>query len=768
MLANNEEITLRVGGDGSEASSMFKSLAGAGAGGLLSLANPIGIITAAVAGLSTAFLGIATYGVVSATDVKKSLNSLQTQAGLTDNEMVGLKQTLLDIYEDNYGDSYEDIANALAIVKKNTEALGLTSDEMIKSFTEKAFVLRDTFEYDVNDSVNSATSLVNNFGLTADEAFELIAQGAQQGLDANGDMLDILNEYSPQFKSLGFSAEDMFGVLKSGVDNGVFSLDELADAMKEFNIKAIDGSKTTAEGFEMIGMDADKMAKKFASGGDTAKNAFYDVVNAVANIKDPIKQNQAAIDLFGTKIEDMEAGVIPVLQNVGGEFDKNKDTMSEIDDIKYDDFFSVLEGLKRMFDVNIAVPLGDFILPILGDLMGAFQEIVHQLRASFGPVLDQMKDSVKKTFGDTQVDILGFVDLILQNIPKIAAFFTENLLPIWNEFVKIVKNVVTTFVVDFGPKVFDLIKDKGPSIVTAIKNVTSVVLKLYKGFREFTESGLFKKIIGYFSNVAVKAIDSVTGIIKTVILFQNKIYEVMLAVQNFNKKVRDAFVSLKNSAISVFDSMKSGISSRVSSIYNTVKSKFESAKTTAVNAFKNLYNGVKSKIDSVKTSVSGAVDKIKSLLSGISKSAYNWGANILKEFINGIKSKISSLSSTLSGAANKVKDFLGFSSPTKEGPGKTADKWAPSFMKMFISGLDKWKPKLTATMGGIASSINLGSSEPNRLYNQSEVLNNYTPTNQGLTVQVIEPNVYDDRGVNMLLDKIVNKLDRYGIKPTRR
>jgi phage-related minor tail protein len=63
----------------------------------------------------------------------------------------------------------------------------------------------------------------------------------------------------------------------------------------------------------MIGLDADKMALSIAKGGESAQSAFLATVIALANMKDPLKQNQAGVALFGTQWEDVRKNVITEL-----------------------------------------------------------------------------------------------------------------------------------------------------------------------------------------------------------------------------------------------------------------------------------------------------------------------------------------------------------------------------------------------------------------------------------------------------------------------
>ena len=230
-----------------------------------------------------------------ANELQKACNKLQSQTGATDTEMKGLHDTLESIYANNYGESYEDIANSLASVQQQTN---LTGNELQKA-TENALALRDTFDWEVDDTIRAVDMMMSQFGVTSEQAYNLIAQGAQNGLDKNDNLLDSINEYSVHFQQLGLDAEDMFNMMKNGAEQGVFDYDKLGDAVKEFGIRAKDGSDGTKEAFTQLGLDADKMTQAFANGGTEAEKAFQQVNSALANCDDKVLQNQVGVALFG-------------------------------------------------------------------------------------------------------------------------------------------------------------------------------------------------------------------------------------------------------------------------------------------------------------------------------------------------------------------------------------------------------------------------------------------------------------------------------------
>ena len=289
-----------------------------------------------------------------------ALNALQTKTGATAEQMEDYRQIMNNLYSNNYGDNRGDVANSIAEVKQQ---LGDISAEQLEKVTETALLLRDTFDFDVNESIRSAKMLMQQFEISAEEAYTLIAQGAQSGLNKNGDLMDVINEYSVHYKQMGYSAEEFFNSLSNGTEAGTFSVDKLGDAMKEFGIRSKDTATTTTEGFELIGLNADVMRNKFSEGGETAKKATQETIDALFALDDKVIQNQAGVDLFGTMWEDLGAEGIAALSNVTGEADKTATTLKDIADIKYNDLGSQVEQLRRTIVTEMLEPIGEKALP---------------------------------------------------------------------------------------------------------------------------------------------------------------------------------------------------------------------------------------------------------------------------------------------------------------------------------------------------------------------------------------------------------------------
>lgn len=227
---------------------------------------------AAFAAIGSAALAAGAKAISGATELDKAMNQFAASTGAAEDKLSSYEDTIKKIYANNYGESFEDIAEAMSQIRTQIgPVVDYWDPSALQSFTESAFVLRDTFGYEINESVRAANTLMNQFGTDGQDAFELIATAAQNGLDFSDELLDSINEYSVHFGKLGMDADDMFKIMEAGAQNGAFNLDKIGDAIKELSIRVVDGSDTTTEGFAAIGLDAEKMAKAFAAGGDSAK-----------------------------------------------------------------------------------------------------------------------------------------------------------------------------------------------------------------------------------------------------------------------------------------------------------------------------------------------------------------------------------------------------------------------------------------------------------------------------------------------------------------
>ena len=488
----------QVADSSSKATGMMGKLSSAASG----IGKGLGAAASAGAAVATAVGGAAVatgaFAVNSAVDMDKAVNSLRASIDATDKGAEHYRGVMKEIYADNYGEDFQDIADAISLINRN---IGDISGDQLKDLSESAFVLRDTFQYDIAESTRAAKAMMNSFGISGEEAMDMIALGAQNGLDYSGEMIDSINEYSVQFAKLGFTAEDMFQIMQEGAWTGAWNLDKVGDAIKEFSIRAIDGSESTAEGFTSLGLNADKMAKKFGQGGESAKKAFQETLTALSGIEDPLKQNTIGVQLFGTMWEDLGPDVVTQLNNIGDNADWAAGKMDELKKVKYDDLGSMFEGLKRSVEM-LVLPLGEELIPLLSDLI---QDAL--------PVIEDVLPDVIGLFGEFLEPVLGLAkealpaltDLLTMLMDTTLKQLSEDLLPVLKDAFTTLKEPLEKLITEALPPLIDLFISLMPMIAdlaaTLLPPLIDVFLALLPPITDLIES-LLPPLISLFESIA--------------------------------------------------------------------------------------------------------------------------------------------------------------------------------------------------------------------------------------------------------------------------
>lgn len=260
--------------------------------------------TAAVAG---AAIGAAlAAGVASAMQKSKADALLSAQLGAGPKMAAELGQASGDLYARGVVDSIETGNAAIKGAIQNALVPPDASAAAIDKVASKIANLSTIMEEDAG-RVSAAVSQMLRTGMakSAEEAFDLLHAGVEKGLNKSEDLLDTFNEYGTQFRSIGLTGPQAMGLISQAVQAGARDSDVAADAIKEFAIEAVAGGERVRGGFESLGLSADQMVAKFAAGGPSAASAFGTVLDRLRAIEDPAKRNAVAIELFGTKAEDL-------------------------------------------------------------------------------------------------------------------------------------------------------------------------------------------------------------------------------------------------------------------------------------------------------------------------------------------------------------------------------------------------------------------------------------------------------------------------------
>lgn len=563
---------------------------------------------AAFAAIGSAALAVGTKAVTGAVSFDQAMNQFAASTGIAESELSDYENTLKDIYTNNYGDSFEDVADAMAAV---TQQMGDLDQASLQNITESAFTLRDTFGYDINESVRAANTMMTQFGIEGDKAMGLIATGAQNGLDFSGELLDSISEYSVQFAKVGLDADDMFKIMEKGAETGAFNLDKVGDAIKEMSIRVVDGSATTQEGFSAIGLNADEMAAKFAAGGDSAKEAFDQTIQALADMEDPLAQNQAGVALFGTMWEDLGPEVVTQLANIEDGAYATSDSMEELKDIKYDDLGSMMESLGRSVE-TLLLPLGEAlipliqqiieeILPVIEENLPLLTDFISQLVSSLMPLVESLLPPIMDLFNLLLPILIQFIEQIL---PPIIELLTTLLPPIMKLVETLLPPLIDLFAALITP-LAEILSAVLPPLIDVINMLLEPIMALIDQLLPpLTE--LFKGLMPIF--------DALSPVIEFLgQLFSKVLGGALKATMPVVEGVMDVFGGLIDFITGVFSG------------------NWEQAWNGIVNMFKGIFNLIPTIIEGV---INGAIALINGIIWGINQLTGAIGIPAIPEIPN--------------------------------------------------------------------------------------------------------------------------------------
>lgn len=320
--------------------------------------------------------------VKSVTSLETAQRQLQASTGATAGEMQQYKSVMEDLHNNNYGDDINDVAESMALVRQYT---GELDPSKLESMTENGIAMRDVFDMDLSETIRGVDGLVENMGVTSEEAFDLMARGAQNGLNKSGELADNIAEYSQLWGQAGFSAQEMFGILQNGLDSGAYNLDKVNDFVKEFGNSLADGR--IEENLDSFSGETKSLFYQWKQGKATTKDVFYSVINDISTATNKQEMLTLASNTWSALGEDNAMKVITSLNETNTAYDDVKGTMESIKDIKYDTLESRFTQLGKKFQTQVGVPIAEDVLPAIEDGLDAVIENMDTLVPAIAGVI---------------------------------------------------------------------------------------------------------------------------------------------------------------------------------------------------------------------------------------------------------------------------------------------------------------------------------------------------------------------------------------------
>ena len=249
---------------------------------------------------------------------------------------------------------YDYNAGLVEATRLTQQFTGKSGDDL-KAFRNEVQAVADSFNADFRETLIATNALSKQFGISANEALQLVKDGFLAGGDANGEFLDTLKEYPAYFKEAGISADQFVAIVTQTNKMGIFS-DKGVDAIKEANLRLREMTTATAAALDGIGISSEQVQKDLQTGTKTTFDVIQDVSAKLAELPDNAATVGAAIaDIFGDPGEDAGLQYLRTLKDISTNMDEVKGKAGVLAQLQEEQLQSQIElqnALSGLFDAT--------------------------------------------------------------------------------------------------------------------------------------------------------------------------------------------------------------------------------------------------------------------------------------------------------------------------------------------------------------------------------------------------------------------------------
>lgn len=685
---------------------------------------------AAAIGISAAVVGSVNEAINQGAIVDKFAAAL----GQTPKQSAKFGKIAGDLYANAYGESFEDVASAVATVQSSFQNLG---GKQLKTVSAQALDFASIFDIELPRALSVSSTLVKQgLAKNATQALDLLTASAQKVPAAlRENILDAADEYGQFFKNVGFSGPEAFNALTKSAALGEFGIDKTGDAIKEFTIRATDMSTTSVAAFDSIGLDAGKMANAILKGGDTAGRATDKIVKGLLGIEDPATQANTAIALFGTPLEDLGVKNIPTflrsLEKGGNGLGDFNGAINRAGATLADNAATNLEAFKRTFTQTFVEVIGGKIVPFIeGTLVPAALSIGNAFRDNLGPAVE----AVSGFFGDVFAKLSPVGDFLKANPAFVKAFAVA--LGALGAAIGAVTLATAAFSVALNSTGIPLVIIGIAALVAGLvvayqrseqfRNIVNQVGLAVRDFASFVQTNVIPVVVGIAQKIGqnlrpvVEQLgrtfrDTVLPALQNAVTkfreLQPSIQRIVVAVVKLVGRLADFYTTVLSKVLPVlirFTGFVLGkaipaIAAYIGSIVKIISKVIElgNAFVRGQQRINGAVNKIVDKVGEIFTEIKSIPGKVTGALGDLSGLLVNAGRSIIQGLINGIGQMVKPLTDKL-GAITKL-------IPKNKGP-ESKDKklLVPAgllIMQGLIKGLDNGQKALKEKLRRITGTI---------------------------------------------------------------
>lgn len=366
-------------------------------------------------------------------EVVEASNTFQGKLGITKDGSEYFLNFANDLVKSGMVETLEEAQDAITQVYQT--AGQKVSPEGMKELTKYAISFSNTFDTDVNETMRGASRMMENFGISGKEAFDLLTVGAQNGLNQSNELADNMAEYSQLFGQMGFTADETFSLLAAGLDGGAYNLDKVNDLIKEMGISLTDGR--FEENADMFSEATRNLFNEWKNGKATQGAVVKSMMNDFSNMEGGYEALNKAGTVWSALGEDNSLKVIKAMAGASDSFGDAEGAAEDLNNTMtnttaWEAFTNGVKGTvnsiaiwAQEFTGGMTEPIENFFNKTLPNAMTTLDSFLSYV----GTFISNLKDVIGKMWSgqDTVSDqhILNMMGFSWESIWALDDFITQ-------------------------------------------------------------------------------------------------------------------------------------------------------------------------------------------------------------------------------------------------------------------------------------------------------------------------------------------------------
>ena len=571
---------------------------------------------------------------------------------------------------------------------------------------------------------------------------------------------------------------DELNTLSSTTGLSTKTLQELNYASKILDVETstITGSMTKMEKTMM----SSKGAEKFKALGVSVKDAsgqmrslediFWDSVDALGKISNPVERDQKAMELFGKSAKELnpiiEAGsdgfrsLASEASSVGyvlsddtlGKFNKfqdNLDRMSNVAQAAKQSFGSVLlpvlsdlsdDGVKLLGDFSGALSKTEGDIDQIGSVIESFAPKAVSLVETHFPKILSIFQSVLSALLPVLMSVapqlISMVGTLIEQVASSISSNADSFISAFTSLFSSVTNSISTLLPVIIPLAMELIMalcngliDNAPLLIQGALSIVDTLVNSFLTAENIEKlvSGATSIITGLLGGLTDALPLLIPAAIDAILTF----VETLLSSGCLEQILKAALTLITTLASSLINYLPKLIERLPEIIMGITKFLTGEALPSIIDAGVKMLTAIVGNLPAIIAAVLKALgtlvlnmgkyilgegkDKLLESFSNafgaIITSAAKWGSDMIQSFIDGIKRMLGKLTSAVSNVAKTIASYLHFSEP-ELGALSDFGESGGDMIDTFIESMKKEQPALVAAVNDTAALIGRGWTTP--------------------------------------------------------